>query len=78
MGPGGKVLTNLETYFSGERGSVGMTLNGMIFFVGEHEKTVWGTGGVVFGGMARVFFSEEPETIFNRQYEENPSVKQYW
>ena len=46
--------------------------------MGEHEKTVWGTGGVVFGVMARVFFSEEPETIFNRQYEENPSVKQYW
>lgn len=31
MGPGGKGLTNLETYFSGERGSVGMTLNGLIF-----------------------------------------------
>lgn len=37
VGPGGKALTNLETYFSGERRSLGISSDGRIFFAGEYE-----------------------------------------
>lgn len=34
--------------------------------------------GLAFGLLARLTMREEPETVFKRQYQEDPAVKSYW